>query len=114
MRIDRWLIAALALLVAGIWTIFAWCHGTVGLNFAYPFDGTKLAFDVNSVGVPIIVGIPLVFLGLLFMLIALLGALIAQFRPNYYPRRWPDERPEWAASKPKQNEFTRLNIPFET
>jgi len=118
MRTDRWLLVSLVLLVAGVWTIFAWCHGNFGFSFAYPVAGTKLAFDVASMGAPVLIGIPLVFLGLLFMLIAVLAALIAQFRPNYYSRRWPEAESGWAssraASQPKQGEFTRLNIPFES
>jgi hypothetical protein len=103
MRIDRWLIAALLFIGSGVWLILAWCHGTVGFNFAYPFDGTKLAFDVTSVGFPVIVGIPLVALGLLFMLIALLAALIAQFHSA-----------DSTAPRSREPEFTRLNIPFES
>ena len=103
MRPDRWLIAALLFIGSGIWMILAWCHGTVGLNFAYPFDGTKLAFDVTSVGVPVIVGIPLVFLGLLFMLIALLASLVAQV-----------QSPAPTGSRQREPEFTRLNLPFES
>ena len=102
MRTDRWLIAALVFLVAGVWTTFAWCHGTVGFNFAYPFAGSKLAFDVTSMGVPVLVGIPLVLLGLLFMLIAFLAALVAQFTSSE------------SRERRRNSEFTRLNLPFES
>lgn len=103
MRTDRWLIAALVFLVSGVWTIFAWCQGTVGFNFAYPFDGTKLSFDVTSMGVPVIVGIPLVVLGLLFMVTAFLAALVEQFHSSGSGHR-----------RSREPEFTRLNLPFES
>ncbi|HEY2860875.1 MAG TPA: hypothetical protein VGJ21_20870 [Terracidiphilus sp.] len=83
MRTDRWLIGALALLVGGIWLLLAWCHGNMGLNFAYPVDGTKLSFDVVSMGAPVLIGIPMIFLGLVLMAVALVAAIIAQFhRPD--------------------------------
>lgn len=80
MRTDRWFIASLVLLVSGVWSLLEWCHGTVGLGFALPVAGTKFTADITSTGAPVLVGIPLVIFGLLFMLIALLAALFAQFR----------------------------------
>src|ERR1700741_581191 len=98
MRTDRWLLGALALLVGGTWLLFAWCHGSIGLNFAYPVAGTKLNFEVVSMGLPVLIGIPLIFLGLVLMLVALLAAVIAQF-----------QRPD----VPERDSFTGLKIPFE-
>jgi apolipoprotein N-acyltransferase len=80
MRVDRWLIVSLISLVAGLWLAFAWCHGSVGLAFAYPLAGTKLSIDITSTGGVLLLGIPLVFLGVLLMLIAFLSALLAQLR----------------------------------
>lgn len=98
MRTDRWLLGALALLVGGTWILFAWCNGNVGLSFAYPVAGTRLNFDVVSMGAPVLIGIPLIFLGLVLMLIALIAAVIAQFhRPDV----------------PETDMITRLKIPFE-
>jgi hypothetical protein len=79
MRTDRWLIGALALLIGGAWLLFAWCHGNIGLSFAYPVDGTKFNFEVVSMGAPVLVGIPMIFLGAVLMAIALITAVIAQF-----------------------------------
>lgn len=87
MRTDRWLIASLVLLVSGVWSLLEWCHGTVGLAFAYPVAGTKLTADVTSMGAPVLVGIPLVIFGLLLMVIALFAALLAQFRAPVRPSK---------------------------
>ncbi len=87
MRTDRWLIASLVLLVSGVWSLLEWCHGTMGLSFAYPLAATKLSIDITSTGGIVLVGIPLVIFGLLLMLIALLAALFAQFRPPVRPSK---------------------------
>ncbi len=99
MRTDRWLIAALIFLVGGIWLLLAWCHGNVGFSFAYPISGTKFNMDITSTGAPALAAIPLVILGLTMMLIALVVAIIAQFRGLD------------TAAQPEQ--ITRLRIPFE-
>jgi hypothetical protein len=99
MRTDRWLIASLVLLVSGVWSLFEWCHGTAGLNFAYPVAGTKLSIDITSTGAPVLAGIPLVFFGLLFLLIALLAALLALFRPSVRPSKPAEPTPSTSVSK---------------
>ncbi len=81
MRTDRWLIASLVLLVSGVWSLLEWCHGTAGFNVAFPVAGTKLTLDITSTGAPVLAGVPLIIFGLLLMFIALLAALLAQFRP---------------------------------
>jgi hypothetical protein len=98
MRIDRWLIAALVFLAGGIWLTFEWCHGNVGLNVGFPVEGTKLAIDVTTTGWPVVVGVPLILIGVVLMILALIMALIAQlYRPD----------------KPERDSVTRLRIPTE-
>jgi apolipoprotein N-acyltransferase len=99
MRTDRWLIASLVLLVSGVWSLLEWCHGTAGLSFAYPVAGTKLALDITSTGVPVLVGIPLIVFGLLFMFIALLAALLALFRPSVRPSKPAEPTPSTSLPK---------------
>lgn len=71
------------MLIGGTWLLFAWCHGNIGFSFAYPVAGTKLNFEVLSTGAPVLVGVPMIFLGLVLMAIALVTAVIAQFqRPD--------------------------------
>jgi hypothetical protein len=98
MRTDRWLIAALIFLVGGLWLTFEWCHGNVGLNVGFPAEGTKLAVDVTTTGWPVIVGVPLILLGVLLMILAFIMAVIAQFHR-------PDEA--------ETDSMTRLKIPTE-
>lgn len=82
MRTDRWLIAALVFLSGGLWLTFEWGHGKVGLNVAFP-TGTKLTIDVFTTGWPVDLGLPLVLIGLVLMVIALIAAIVAQFhRPD--------------------------------
>ncbi len=97
MRADRWLIVSFVSLVTGLWLLFAWCHGYVGLSFAYPLAGTKLTIDTTSTGGVVLIGIPLVILGALLLLIAFFASLVAQFR--------------WSRSAPKKNEVPTPNPP---
>ena len=98
LRTDRWLIAALAFLVGGLWLTFEWGHGAAGLNIAFPAQGTKLAINVTTTGWPVMTGVPLVIVGVLLMAAALVVAVIAQFHR-------PDEV--------EPDSVTRLRIPME-
>ena len=80
MRADRWLIVSFVFLCVGLWLVFAWCHGSVGLAFAYPLAGTKLTIAITSTGGVLLIGIPLVFLGVLLLIVAFLASLLAQLR----------------------------------
>jgi len=97
LRTDRWLIAALVFLVGGLWLTFEWGHGNVGLNVAFPMASTKLSVDVFTTGWPVLTGLPLVLVGVVLMMIALIAALVAQFHH-------PEEQ--------EPDTVTRLNIPF--
>jgi hypothetical protein len=70
MRTDRWLLAALAFLIGGLWLTFVWGHGNVGVNVAFPAAGTKLAIDLTTTGWPVMTGVPLVMIGVPLMAIA--------------------------------------------
>jgi hypothetical protein len=80
MRTGRALIGAVLFLGAGIWVLFAYCNGTTGLNFGYPLDGCKLTVDITTMGPPVLVGLPLVGMGMLLMAIAFIAAIVSQFR----------------------------------
>ncbi|MGA2569052.1 MAG: hypothetical protein ABSF23_00900 [Terracidiphilus sp.] len=101
MRTDRWLIAALVLLVSGVWSLLAWCHGTAGFNVAFPVADTKLTLDIVSTGAPVLVGVPLIFFGLLFMVFAFIAALLDQFRSPVRSRK-PAEASS-STAQPKAN-----------
>ncbi len=99
MRADRWLIVSFVSLVTGLWLLFAWCHGSVGLSFAYPLSGTKLAIDTTSTGGVVLIGIPLVILGALLLLIAFFASLVAQFRPPVRPGKPAEPTPSTSLPK---------------
>jgi len=80
MRSGRVLIAAVLFLGAGLWVLFTYCNGTVSLNVGNSLTANKLTMDITTVGVPTLVGLPLVGIGLLLMLIAFIGAIVGQFR----------------------------------
>lgn len=82
MRADRLLIAAGLFLGFGLWFLFAFCHGNVGIGFALPVAGTKFNMDTTTMGVPALAGIPLTIIGIVLLVVAFITAIIEQFRPH--------------------------------
>lgn len=80
MRADRWLILAAIVLGCGLWTLFAYCHGTAGLSFALPFSASSASLDIKTMGAPVWFGVPLTVIGLIVLLVAIAAAIVAQFR----------------------------------
>jgi hypothetical protein len=81
MKAARVLIAAVIFLAVGVGMIFYYCHGNVGMSVGYPIaDGTKLTVDITTVGVPALVGVPLVLLGALLLVIAFIAAIVRVFQ----------------------------------
>jgi len=80
MRADRWLLLAVLVLGCGLWALFAYCHGTAGLSFALPISGSSVSLDLKTMGAPVWFGIPLTALGLILFLVAIISAILAQFR----------------------------------
>jgi hypothetical protein len=99
MRTGRLLIAAVLFLSAGLWVLFAYCNGNVGLTFGDSLTANKVSMDITTTGMPMLIGLPLAGLGLLLMLIAFLGAIVIQFRG---PREVV-----------REDESPRREIPFE-
>lgn len=99
MRSGRVLIAALLFLGAGLWVLFNYCHGNAGLSFSSDLSGNKVSLDMTTTGMPMLIGLPLLGLGLVLMLIAFIGAIVAQFR-----------RP---AEVVREDVTPRREIPFE-
>lgn len=94
MRADRILIGASLFLGVGLWSLFNFCHGNVGMAFALPVAGTKFSMDITTMGVPALVGLPLTILGILLLIGALIAAIVQQFKPlppRPLPPRQPDE-----------------------
>jgi hypothetical protein len=95
MRADRWLLLAVLVLGCGLWILFAYCHGNAGLAFALPVSGSSVSLDLKTTGAPVLIGIPLTAIGAVLLLIAIVSAVLAQFRGPF--RR---TRVEESASEP--------------
>jgi hypothetical protein len=86
MKSDRWVIAAVLFLAAGLGLLFGFTDGTAGVNLGYPFSATKLHVDITTTGIPALVGLPLVAAGALMLFFALIAAIVSQFeRPPEPP-----------------------------
>jgi hypothetical protein len=66
---------------AGLWFLLEYCHGTVGLAFAFPISLTKFNTEVVTMGAPVFIGVPLTVIGLLLLVVAFLKAIVEQFWP---------------------------------
>ena len=99
MRMGRVLMAAVLSLGAGLWVLFNYCSGNAGVNFSSEVAGNKVSLDLTTTGIPMLVGVPLVGIGLFLMLIAFIGAIVAQFR-----------RPREVV---REDTSARREIPFE-
>jgi hypothetical protein len=80
--IGRLLIAAVALLGGGLWTIFNYCNGTTGFNFGWPANNSKLTIDVTTSGTAVLVGVLLILVGLVVLAAALIVSIVVQFLPS--------------------------------
>jgi hypothetical protein len=80
MKSDRWVIAAVLFLAAGLGLLFGFTDGTTSVNVGYPFSATKLHADITTTGIPALVGLPLVAAGALMLFFALIAAIVSQFR----------------------------------
>jgi hypothetical protein len=86
MKSDRWVIAAVLFLAAGLALLLGFTNGSTGVTLGYPFSATILHVDITTTGIPVIVGLPLVAAGALLLLFALVRAIASQFeRPPEPP-----------------------------
>ncbi|HEY1579873.1 MAG TPA: hypothetical protein VGF82_22635 [Terracidiphilus sp.] len=74
------LVTAVICLGAGLGVLFAFCHGTTGMQFAYPFSAASLHIDVTTNGFPAVAGSVLSALGAFLLIVATLIALIGMGR----------------------------------
>lgn len=100
MRADRWLLLAVLVLGCGLWILFAYCHGNAGLAFALPVSGSSVSLDLKTTGAPVLIGIPLTAVGAILLLVAIISALMAQFRRPYRATRLEESAAKPAAVPP--------------
>ena len=81
------LVTSVVCLGVGVWVLFAFCHGTTGLQFAYPISGASVHIDITTTGAPSVIGVGLTVLGAFLLIVATVIALIGLFRRqgNYGP-----------------------------
>ena len=99
MRRGKALIAAVLFLTAGMWVLFEYCNGNAGVNFGDQLSANKITINLTTTGVPMLIGVPLLGIGLLLLLIAFIGAIVAQFRRPPEPER--------------EESSARREVPFE-
>jgi hypothetical protein len=80
---GRLLIAALALLTGGLWTLLNYCHGSTSFNFGWPMDGSKLSVNITTIGPAVWVGLPLILVGTILLAIAFVASIVIQFMSSH-------------------------------
>ncbi len=78
MRSDRPLIASIVFLATGLSLVLGYCSGATSVNAAYPLAASVLHLDITTSGPAAVGGIALVAVGLLFLVWALLAAIVGQ------------------------------------
>jgi TRAP-type C4-dicarboxylate transport system permease small subunit len=74
------LVTAVVCLAIGLGVLFAFCHGTTGIQFAYPLSGASVHIDVTTTGIPGIAGFGLTVVGGFLLIVATLIALVELMR----------------------------------
>ena len=80
MKSDRLVIFAVLFLAGGLGLLLGFTNGSTGLNVGYPFSETRLHVEITTIGIPVLVGVPLVAAGAVLLLFALIAAVASQFR----------------------------------
>jgi len=80
MKSDRLVIAAVLFLAGGLGLLFGFTNGTTALSVAYPLAETRLHVDITTTGIPALIGVPLLGAGALLLFLALIAAIVSQFR----------------------------------
>jgi hypothetical protein len=97
MKCERPLIASIVFLATGLSLIFGYCNGVSSFNATYPLTGSVLHLDLTTAGPAALGGVALTAVGVLFLLWALLGAIVGQIshlfhRDEEMDRIVPSER----------------------
>lgn len=70
------LVTGVVCLAAGLGLLFAFCHGTTGVQFASPLSAASFHIDLTTTGIPAIAGCALTALGAFLLIIATIIALV--------------------------------------
>jgi hypothetical protein len=77
MRSDRPVIGSVVCLTTGISLIVAYCHDASSASIVYPLAGSTLHIDLTTSGPAVLGGIIFTAIGLLFLVWALLAAVVS-------------------------------------
>ena len=78
MRSDLPLIASIVFLATGLSLIFGYCSGATSFDAAFPLASSALHLDITTTGPAALGGIACTGIGLIFLLWALLAAIVCQ------------------------------------
>jgi hypothetical protein len=81
MKSDGPMLLAVLFLAAGLFVIFDYGVGTAAFNAAYPLSGASLQLSIATAGPAAMAGLALVTVGVLFLVLALLCAIVGLFQP---------------------------------
>jgi hypothetical protein len=83
------LIVAVVCLAIGLFIIFYFCNGGIGLSLAYPMSAASIHIDVTTTGFGVPIAVGLVAIGAFLLIVATIIALVGMFRRNgeYAPSR---------------------------
>jgi len=77
------LVTAVACLAAGLWVIFYFCHGTIGVQFGSSLSDCSIHIDITTTGAGVPVAVGLVGVGAFLLIVATVIALIGIFRSRH-------------------------------
>lgn len=74
------LITAVVFLGVGLALLFAFCHGTTGVQFASPLSAASVHIDITTTGIPAMAGCALTVFGAFLLIVSTIIALISMAR----------------------------------
>jgi uncharacterized membrane protein len=74
------LVTAVVCLGVGLGLLFAFCHGTTGVQFAYPLSAASVHIDIRTTGFAAMAGFTLIVLGAFLLIVATIIALVSMSR----------------------------------
>lgn len=94
--LRRLFLAAVVLLVLGIWVLAYFCSGNAGFQAGDQISAFSIKLDITTVGYPAIFGVLAVMLGSLLLIVSAIASLILELRWLFSRRRTPTEKLESA------------------
>jgi predicted RND superfamily exporter protein len=74
------LVTAVVCLAAGLWVLFAFCHGTTGVQFGSSLSAASVHVDITTTGIPAVLGLGLTVIGAFLLTVATIIALVGMRR----------------------------------